>query len=214
MFRVLLVDDHAIFRKGLRLLLQARGDAEIIGEASDGRQAADLAAELRPDLVIMDISMPNLNGIDSAKLIRNSSPDSHILALTALNDHRTISEALRAGITGYVVKSSATEELSEGIDAVMEGRSYLSPQIGQAAVEDYLRSPVDSHPAARLSPREREVLQLLAEGKATKEIAAMLHLSVKTVETHRRSVMDKLNMYSIAELTKLAIREGLTSLAL
>ena len=213
--RILLADDHRIVRQGLRSLLEAEADFTVVAEADNGRAAIDLTDELAPDVVVMDVGMPELNGIEATRRIASRSPRVKVVALSMHSDRRFVAEMLKAGAAGYLLKDGAFEELVGAIRTVAAGRTYLSPRIADVVVEGYLRNnttPAEPTAYARLSPREREVLQLLAEGKATKEAAAALHLSVKTVETHRRQIMEKLNMYSVAELTKYAIREGLTSL--
>lgn len=185
---------------------------EVVGEAGDGRTAVDMARDLRPGVVVMDVSMPNLNGIDATRQIIAHAPQAKVLALSAHGDRRMVRDALVAGATGYLLKDAATEELVEAIRAVLAGETYLSPRVADTVVQDYARSGGDSEKNARLSPREREVLQLMSEGKATKEVAMALGVSVKTAETHRRSIMEKLHLFSVAELTKHAIREGLTTL--
>lgn len=212
--RVMLVDDHQIVREGLRSLLASREGVQVIGEAGDGRAAITLSQELRPDVVVMDIGMPDLNGIEATRRIRADQPRVKVVALSMHSDRRFLTEALKAGASGYLLKDSAFDELEVAIRAVHAGQTYLSPRITDAVVEGYLRqrsTPEEPSVFAVLSPREREVLQLVAEGHATKQIASSLHVSVKTVETHRRQIMNKLSIHSVAELTKYAIREGLSS---
>jgi DNA-binding NarL/FixJ family response regulator len=216
--RVLLIDDHRILRQGLRALLEREPDFEVIGEAEDGRSGVEMAKDSHPDIILMDISMPALNGIDAARQILAHSPQSRIIALTAHSDRNLVREILKAGAVGYVVKDSAVEELTSAVRTVLAGRVYLSPRVAGLVVEGFVteRAAAAGIPAAgvfaRLTAREREVLQLMAEGKATKEVAQALSVSVKTAETHRRAIMEKLDLHSVAELTKYAIREGLTSL--
>jgi DNA-binding NarL/FixJ family response regulator len=216
MLRVLLADDHKIVRDGLRALLEGQPSMQVIGEAEDGRTACDMASSLRPDVVVMDIAMPDLNGIDATRRIMSDSPNVRVIALSMHTDRRFVSEMLKAGASGYLVKDAAFEELTGAIQTVTQGRVYLSEGIAGVVVQDYVRhlggGEVEVSPVAKLSPREREVLQLAAEGNSTKEIASHLGLSVKTVETHRRQIMDKLGIYNLAGLIKFAIREGLTSL--
>lgn len=216
MTRVLLADDHKIVRDGLRSLLQGHPLVQVIGEAENGRAAVAMARELRPEIVIMDIGMPQLNGVDATRKIVSESPHVRVIALSMHSDRRFVGEMLQSGASGYLLKDSAFEELAEAIDTVSEGRVYLSKGITGVVVQDYVRRlqhPASTPPpVSKLSPREREVLQLAAEGKSTKEIAACLDLSVKTVETHRRQVMEKLGIYNLAGLIKFAIREGLASL--
>jgi DNA-binding NarL/FixJ family response regulator len=213
--RILIVDDHGIMRQGLKLLLERQPGMVVVGETSDGRSAVTLAADLRPDVVLMDISMPGLNGIDATRQIRQSVPAAKVIALTAHCDRAAVREILRAGAAGYVVKDSVFDEVEDALRSVMAGRVYLSPRIAGSVVENFVADQGPDGAAgvfARLSAREREVLQLMAEGKATKEVARALNVSVKTAETHRRAIMQKLDLYSVAELTKYAIREGLTSI--
>ncbi len=211
---VLLVDDHQILRQGLKALLSEQTDFQI-SEADTGRSAVSRVSEASPDVVVMDLSMPGLNGIDATRQINELNPNIKVIALSAHVDKRMITEALRAGASGYVPKDAAFEELSTAIRQVLAGKVYISPKISVAvrdALSDNPNHPGDFAPTrGRLTAREREVLQLLAEGKSTKEVAHVLHVGVKTVETHRRQMMEKLQMYSLAELTKYAIREGITS---
>jgi DNA-binding NarL/FixJ family response regulator len=209
---VILADDHQIVRQGLRSLLAENPDLNVVGEAPDGREAVRLCAELNPEIVIMDVAMPGLNGIDATRQIQERNPGTHVVALSMHADRRFVAEMLRAGAKGYLLKESAFEELSAAIDAVLAGKVYLSPRIAEmvngngAPRESRISSVFD-----KLTKREREVLQLMAEGRSTKQIAMDLQVSVKTVETHRRQIMEKLDIHSVAELTKYAIREGLTT---
>jgi two-component system response regulator NreC len=207
--RVLLADDHKIVRQGLRSLLEKQHGMEVIAEAEDGRTAVQLARKLSPDVVVMDIAMPDLNGIGATRQIIAEAPGVKVVALSMHSDKRFVTRMLRAGASGYLLKDCAFEELARAISAVVANQIYLSLGIAGVVVEDYVRHVPETGPS--LTPRECEVLQLLAEGSSTKEIAARLHVSVKTVETHRRHIMEKLDIHTIAELTKYAIREGLTS---
>jgi DNA-binding NarL/FixJ family response regulator len=212
--RILLADDHQIVREGLRSMLNQHADMEVVAEAADGRRAVELAQELNPDVVVMDVGMPGLNGIEATRQITMKEPDAKIVALSMHSDRRFMGEMLKAGAKGYLLKDGAFEELATAIRSVASDKVYLSPKIADVVVDDYVRHQGQTEPSAfaKLTPREREVLQLMAEGRATKEIAMDLRVSIKTVETHRRQIMEKLNIYSVAELTKYAIREGLTSL--
>jgi DNA-binding NarL/FixJ family response regulator len=231
--KVLLADDHRIVREGLKSLLQSQADMQVVAEAADGRQAVQMARELAPDVVVMDVAMPQLNGIEATRQIAADEPGMKVVALSMHSDRRYVSEALKAGASGYVLKDGAFEELITAIRAVVSNKVYLSPRVAGVVVEDYVRrlpgrgngGGTAAHAAGgaadeaarrgafdALTPREREVLQLMAEGYATKEVAHRLHVSVKTVETHRRQIMEKLDLHSVAELTKYAIREGLTTL--
>ncbi len=212
---VLLADDHAMFRDGLRSLVSKLPEMEVVADAEDGRTAVRLARKLSPSIVIMDVGMPDLNGIEATRQIAAELPQVKVIILSMHSKKSFVTEAFTAGASGYVLKDCAFEELERAVHAVLGGQTYLSPQVAGALVTDYVerRSSGDrSSTSPRLTPRESEVLQLLAEGKSTKEIAVCLHLSPKTVEMHRRKLMDKLGIDSIAILTKYAISEGLTSL--
>ncbi|HTZ19184.1 MAG TPA: response regulator transcription factor [Dissulfurispiraceae bacterium] len=216
MIRILLADDHRIMREGLRELLNKQADFEVVAEAGDGRKAVSLSQEFRPDVVIMDVSMPALNGIDAARRIISDNPAVKVIALSMFADKTFVSEMFKAGSVGYILKDCACDELVFAIRAVLKGQLYLSPGITTFVLKDFLqksfKSKASSSVFSNLSNREREVLQLFAEGKTTKEIASLLNVSPKTVETQRQNIFNKLNIHNIAELTKYAIREGLTSL--
>ena len=212
--RVLLVDDHKIIREGLRALVENQPDMQVIAESPDGRTAVQLSQQLSPDVVIMDIAMSDLNGIEATRQITGSLSSVKVIALSMHSDRRFVAEMLKAGASGYLLKDCAFEDLVRAIRAVIDNQTYLSPGVADVVVGDYVHrlSETDVSAFSILSGREREVLQLLAEGGTTNEIASHLHVSVKTIETHRRNIMKKLDIYSMAELTKYAIREGLTSL--
>ncbi|MHC4623328.1 MAG: response regulator [Planctomycetota bacterium] len=212
--RILLADDHKITRQGLRSLLEKEPDMEVVAEAEEGRAAVRLARELVPRVVIMDVSMPDLNGMEATRQITGEFPDVKVIALSMHSDNLFATEMLRSGASGYLLKDCAFEELARAIRTVVAGKTYLSPTISSVVVDDYLHrlSKADFSASDVLTSREREVLQLLAEGQSTKQIALKLHISAKTVETHRRQIMDKLDIHSVAELTKYAIRKGFTSL--
>jgi DNA-binding NarL/FixJ family response regulator len=212
--KVLLADDHKLFRDGLSTLLNKQPDMKVVGEAKDGTSSVQLARELDPDFILMDISMSDLNGIEATRRILSERPRTKVLMLSMHSDRRFVIEALKAGACGYLLKDSAFEELLLAIKTARENQFYLSREITSIVVEDYINlvKSAESSAFAILTNREREVLQLIAEGKATKEIANQLNVSVKTIETHRKQLMDKLNIHSIAELTKYAIREGITPL--
>lgn len=214
---ILLVDDHQLMRQGMRALLEGAPGSPRVSEAENGRRAVELARELRPDIVVMDVTMPDLNGIEATRQILESHPDIPIIALSMHSDRRYVFEMFRAGAKGYLLKDCAFDELNRAIRTVLGGHPYVSPSIAGALVSELKKphsTPEDATRAASpdLTSREKEVLQLMAEGRSTKEIAAVLHISVKTVETHRRQLMSKLQVHSVAELTRYAIREGLTPL--
>lgn len=210
--RILLADDHKIMRDGLRSLISSEDGMEVVGEAENGRIAVKLARKLKPHLVILDISMPELNGMQAARQILDDSPEAKIITLSMHSDRRFVVEMFKAGVSGYLLKDCAFEELSRAIKAVMADQKYVSPAIAGTVIKDYVdQMAADEVLSSELTHREREVLQLIAEGMTTKRIASSLNVSPKTVETHRRKIMKKLNIHSIAELTKVAIQEGLTS---
>jgi two-component system, NarL family, response regulator NreC len=212
--RIILADDHAIVRHSLSRTIEQEQDIEVIGQAQDGHTTVDMARQLRPDLVLMDISMPDLNGIEASREIRRESPDTQIIALSMHSEKRYVTEMFKAGAKGYLLKDSNYGELLTAIRTVAEGKTYLSPSISDSVVEDMVTGEYGKEISAFsvLTPREREVLQLLAEGNTTKQAAMRLHISPKTVEAHRLRIMSKLNIDNIALLTKYAIQEGLTSL--
>jgi two-component system response regulator NreC len=211
--KVMIADDHQIVREGLRAMLEKEHDIKVVGEAVDGRMTERLARELAPDVIIMDVAMPDLNGIEATRQIVAELPGVKIIALSMHDDRRFVLNMFKAGAAGYMLKDCAFKDLAKAIRAVMAHKTYLSPEIADIVVKDYLSSssPTESSVFQLLSPREREVLQLLAEGKTSGQIADNLHISVKTVESHRQQIMIKLKIKSVAELTKYAIREGLTS---
>ncbi|HBZ71791.1 MAG TPA: DNA-binding response regulator [Deltaproteobacteria bacterium] len=211
--RVLLVDDHLLMREGLRAILEREPSLAVVGEAASGRDAVVLTRALRPDVVIMDVAMKDLNGIEATRQIRAERPEAKVVALSSHSDRRYVAAILAAGASGYVLKANAYDELRRAVDAATQGKSHLSAEVAGAVIETALavRPPAGSA-YGTLSAREREVLQLLAEGHTSSEIGGHLHLSTSTVETHRRNLMGKLGIHSVAELTKYAVREGLTSL--
>ncbi len=212
--KILLADDHKLFRDGLRTLFANKADVTVVGEASDGTETVTLAREVQPDLILMDVSMPGLNGIEATRQILAERAATKIIILSMHSDRRYVTEALKAGAVGYLLKDSAFEELIDVIRDVLKGRIRLSNAITSVVVSDYIKlaAAEESSAFTLLSAREREVLQLIAEGNSTRDIAARLNVSVKTIESHRKQIMDKLNLRSVAELTKYAIREGLTPL--
>ena len=213
--RVLIADDHKIMLAGLRSLLEKQGDFEVVGEAENGRKAVQMAQEKSPDVVVMDVSMPDLNGIEATTQISESLPDTRVIALSMHSDKRFVMGMLRAGAAGYLLKDCASQELANAIVQVAGGKKYLSPEITGVVIDDFVQGTAAEEAGAAVSPlsaREREVLQLIAEGWSTKQIASHLYVSIKTIETHRRQIMKKLDLHTIADLTKYAVREGLTSI--
>ena len=212
--KIVVVDDHGILREGLHLLIEQQDDMQMVDEAADGREAVEVVRKLRPDIVLMDVSMPGLNGIEATRQILRESPETKVLALSAYSNKRFVIDMLKVGASGYMLKDSLTDELIRAIRAVVAGQQYLCPKVAAIVVEDYLhggkREP-DGPLMDRLTGKERELLQLLVENKSSKEAARLLHVSIKTVDGRRRDLMNKLGMSGIAELTKFAIREGLTS---
>jgi len=210
--RILLADDHNVMRRGLRLLLESQPEFEVVAEAANGIQAVELAIKTAPDVAVLDISMPHLSGIEAAQRIAESLPGTAIVVLSMHADESYVLRALRAGAKGYLVKNSAEGDLIAAIRAVNGGKSFFSPEVSRVLVEDYVREMrvrgvTDSYEL--LTAREREILHLLAEGKSNKDIAALLNLSLFTVETHRRNLQEKLNLHSVAELILYAVRKGL-----
>jgi len=212
--KILLADDHRIMRDGLRSLIAKQAGMEVVAEADNGRAALKLARKLQPDVIVMDINMPDLNGIEATRQITAELPDTKIVAFSMHTDHQFVAGALKAGVSGYLQKDSAFEELALAIRTVVANRTYLSPKIAGEVVKAYVEKLAVEEAAAPvlLTDREREVIQLYAEGHTTKHIAERLNLSIKTIETHRRNIMEKLDIYSIAGLTKFAVRKGLTTL--
>jgi DNA-binding NarL/FixJ family response regulator len=211
--KIILADDHAILRDGLRAILQGEADLKVIGEAANGRQAIKVAQKLCPDIVVMDVGMPDLNGVEATRQILAADPKVKVIALSAYSEKQFVLAMLEAGAVGYLIKAAASEELVRAIRTVWAGQAYLSPAIAGILVNSYTQRifPADSSAFAVLSIREREVLQLLAEGKTSKQIGGQLNIAENTVEAHRRNIMQKLSLHSVAELTKYAVREGLTS---
>jgi len=212
--KILLADDHKITRDGLKSLLDSQNNMNVIGEAENGRQAVRLALDLAPDVIVMDINMPELNGIEATRQIVSELPGTKIIALSMYSDKRYVVGMLKAGVSGYLLKNCAFDELVSAISAVVANQNYMSQKIADTVMKDYasILESNDNSPVSSLTGREREVLQLIAEGLKTKDIAARIHVSVKTVETHRQQIMRKLNARSVVELTKIALREGITSL--
>ena len=211
--RIVLADDHRIIHEGLRLLFQSQSDMEVVGSALNGREAVAMVLQESPDIVIMDVTMPELNGIDATRQILARHSHVKIIAFSVHTDRRIVRNMLQAGAVGYLLKECAFEELIHCVSEVMNGNMYLSPRISGIVLHDYLQQAenaptTDSH----LTMREREVLQLLTEGHRTRDIAERLQVSAKTIETHRKNIMDKLDLHSLPALTKYAVREGFTSL--
>jgi two-component system response regulator NreC len=205
--RILLADDHAVVRQGFKMILGAEADMEIVGEAGTGREAIELAESLKPDVVVMDVAMPEMNGIEATRRVATSVPHARVIALSMHKDSVYVREVLRAGARGYLLKDSGANDLVTAVRAVAKGEGYLSPAVSDAVLDDYRKHV--SNPIDLLSSREREVLQMLAEGKTNKEIASILNLSVYTVDAHRGRIMEKLNLHSINELVRFALRNGL-----
>ncbi len=212
--RIMLADDHKLMRSGLRVLLEQQADLTVVGEASDGREAVTLANSLKPNVLVMDIGMANLNGIEAASQISQSHPDIFIVMLSMHSDESYVLRALKAGAKGYLLKDSAEADLIRAVHAVADGKSFFSPAVSKVLLDDYVRKLKRSgteDPYDLLTPREREVLQLVAEGKSNKDVAQLLNLSVYTVETHRSNIMEKLNLRGVPELILYAVRKGIIS---
>jgi len=212
--RIVLADDHKLMRSGLRVLLEQQPDLTVVGEASDGREAVALVASQRPDVLVMDIGMPSLNGIEAAAQVTKGNPEAAIVMLSMHSDESYVLRALKAGAKGYLLKDSAEADLIRAVRAVAEGKSFFSPAVSRVLLDDYVRKLNRSgteDPYELLTPREREVLQLVAEGKSSKEVAQLRNLSVYTVETHRSNIMEKLNLHGVPELILYAVRKGIIS---
>jgi DNA-binding NarL/FixJ family response regulator len=208
--RVILADDHTLFRQGIRAILERIGGVEVVAETGDGREAVALADRLRPDVLLLDITMPSLNGLEAASRVAKSSPRTRVMILSMHAGEAYLAKALAAGVAGYLLKDAAADELEAALRAVGRGETYLSPAVSRHVVDGFLgRTSPQGDPLAVLSSRQREILQLIAEGKNTKEIAAALGVSPKTVETHRSLLMDRLGIHDLAGLVRLAIRTGL-----
>ena len=213
--RVLLAEDHTMVRTGVRALLEGSKGFTVVGEAADGTQAVELAMSLSPDVVVMDVAMPGMSGIDATRQIRAARPSTRVVILSMYGDKQYIAESLRAGASAYLLKDAAFSELLTALDTVNAGRTYLSPAVSSVALDDYItrvRSDGEPSGAEKLSAREREVLELIAEGKTSGEIGVALGISGHTVDTHRRKIMEKLNVHNVVDLVKFAIRNGLASL--
>ena len=212
--RILIADDHKLMRSGLRLLIEQQSDLSVVGEASDGREAVSSARSLRPDVVVMDISMPNLNGIEAAHQITQNQSETGVVILSMHPDESYVLRALKAGARGYLLKDAAESDLILAVRAIAGGKSFFSPAVIRVLLDDYMRKLKRSGAEDAydlLTPREREILQLVAEGKSNKDVANLLNLSVYTVETHRSNIMQKLHLKGVPELTLYAVRKGLIS---
>jgi DNA-binding NarL/FixJ family response regulator len=212
--RILIADDHEVARKGIRSLLENHPGWEICGEARDGREAVIGAGKLKPDVLLLDIGMPNLNGLDAARQILATTPDARILILTIHDSEQVVREVLAAGARGFLLKSDAGRDLLAAVEALQHGRTFFTSKVAQMMLDGYLRPHTENETPNQciLTPREREVIQLVAEGKTTKEIATTLSLSVKTAETHRTNLMRKLDLHSVADLTLYAVRNGIVQI--
>ena len=213
MITIILVDDHVIMRDGLRQLLEVESDMEVLGEADNGREAVKLALEKKPDIVIMDVAMQDMNGIEATRQIKNENPDIKVIALSMHSERQIVVGIFRAGASGYLLKDSSSMELVEAVRTVYRGRNYLSQKISDIVLQEIsdVKKDTESIGVEILTNRESEILQLISEGNSTKKIAEVLFISPKTVESHRANIMEKLNIHNIPELTKYAIRAGLTS---
>jgi DNA-binding NarL/FixJ family response regulator len=214
LLRILIADDHEVARKGVRALLEEHTGWQVCGEAKDGREAVELANQLKPDILLLDIGMPNLNGLDAARQLLAVTPDARILILTIHDSEQVVREVLAAGARGFLLKSDAGRDLIAAVEALENRRTFFTSKVAQMMLEGYLR-PDDGRENSQqqvLTPREREVIQLVAEGKTTKEIATALNLSVKTAETHRTNLMRKLDLHSVADLTLYAVRNGIVQI--
>ncbi|MCC6391710.1 MAG: response regulator transcription factor [Bryobacterales bacterium] len=214
MIRILLADDHSMIRHGLRLLLEEQPDFLVVGEAADGREAVQLAEALKPDVALLDVRMPNLNGIEAARRMMTRQPNIAIIMLSIFADEGYVLRSLKAGACGYLLKESPEADLIYAIRCAFEGKAFFSPSVSRILLEDYMRKMKEKgvdDSFELLTPREREILQLVAEGKSNKEIAQLLNLSLYTVETHRGNVLEKLNLHSVPELTLYAVRKGVIS---
>jgi DNA-binding NarL/FixJ family response regulator len=209
--RLLLADDHALVRAGMKSLLESAEGFEVVGEASNGREAVRLARTLKPDVALLDIAMPELNGLDAARRLGSECPEVRVLILSMHADPGYVRAAMQASAAGYVLKDAGVEELELAIRAALRGERYLDPRVSKHVIEGYVRGLEAEERAPALTPRQREILQLIAEGRSTREIAERLHVSVKTVETHRAQLMDRLGIRDVAGLTRYAIRIGLVS---
>jgi DNA-binding NarL/FixJ family response regulator len=212
-FRILIADDHEVVRRGLISLLQAQTDWQVCGEAADGREAVDKAQQLKPDVIILDIGMPSLNGLEATRQILKTNPHARVLILTLHDSDQVVRDVLNAGARGFLLKSDAARDLVAAVEALRRDKTYFTSKVAAMVLEGYLKAGTQTAPAAigksRLTPREREIVQLLAEGKSTKEVAVSLGLSVKTAETHRSNIMRKLQLHSVSDLVLYAVRNNI-----
>ena len=214
MIKIVLVDDHKIMREGIRAMLDLENGLEVVSEAENGREALEIALDIIPDIIIMDINMPDMNGTEATRRIRKSCPETRIIALSMHSDRFFVTEMLQAGASGYLLKDCSGQDIVTAIRTVHAGKSFLSPEITGIVIEDYIQKSSKENPKspAQLTTKEREVLQLIAEGNTSKEISSHLNIATKTVDSHRINIMNKLDLHNIAELTKFAIRYGITDL--
>lgn len=212
--RILIVDDHAIVRRGLRALVQSQQEWEVCAEATNGREAVEKAAQLKPDVAILDIGMPELNGLEATRQIIKANPQTEVLILTMHQSEEVVREVLKAGARGYVLKSDADQNLVAAVEMLLQHKPFLTPDVADVVLVDYLNNQesLDAEPRVRITPREREIIQLLAEGKSNKEVASALDISTRTVETHRAAIMHKLGMTSLSDLVRYAIRNKMVEL--
>jgi len=211
--RIVLADDHTLVRAGTRSLLVSIPDVQVVAESDDGREALELIARHRPDVALIDIGMPGLSGLEVARRVAKESPRTRVIILSMHGDRTHVTQALRAGVAGYLLKGAAVAELPLALEAVMRGETYLTPKISQTVVREYLDAggQIDEDPLKGLTERQREILHLIAEGRSTREMAGLLHVSVKTIETHRLRLMDRLDIHDVAGLVRFAIRAGIVS---
>lgn len=213
--RIVLADDHTLVRAGIRSLLVSIPDVQVVAESDDGREALELIIRHRPDVALIDIGMPGLSGLEVARRVAKEAPRTRVIILSMHGDRTHVTQALRAGVTGYLLKGAAVAELPLALEAVMRGETYLTPKISQTVVREYLDAggETDEDPLKGLTARQREILHLIAEGRSTREMAGLLHVSVKTIETHRLRLMDRLDIHDVAGLVRFAVRAGLVSSA-
>ena len=210
-YRVLIADDHLLVRAGIRALIESIDGVTVVGEANDGREAVDLTAALRPDIALIDVSMPGLNGLEAAARLREQSPSTRVIMLSMHANDMYVRQALKAGAAGYLLKSATAAELQTALQSVAQGEVYLSPAVSKQVVKGFVEATAAASPLDVLTTRQREILQLIAEGRSTKEVAFTLAISAKTVETHRAQIMERLQIHDVPGLVRFAIRTGLIS---